>query len=230
MCGRFALNADPEAVQQAFDLDAPSASLAPRFNIAPSQPIAVITNANPRQLDFFKWGLIPSWAKDPTIGNKMINARAETAAEKPSFKAAFRRRRCLIPATGFYEWPQATRQPVYIHMQHHALFAFAGLWETWQSPDGSVIHSATILTTEPNDLIRSFHHRMAVILPRDQYAAWLTPGEADPQTLLPLLKPYDPMQMTAYEVSKAVNSPANDSPLLIEPLAATAPPEQLGLL
>lgn len=224
MCGRFALTADPQVIQETFNLDTVSDVFVARYNIAPSQPIAVITNEKPRELDFFKWGLIPSWAKDPTIGNKMINARVETAAEKPSFKAAFKRRRCLIPATGFYEWPEKTKQPMYIHLKDDEVFAFAGLWETWISPDGSEVRSATILTGEPNELIKGFHHRMAVILPREHYATWLTPGEVDPLELMPILQPYDASQMAAYEVSKAVNSPANDSPDLIFPLRAADQP------
>lgn len=225
MCGRFALTANPEAIQQAFNLDSVTQELVPRYNIAPSQPIAVITNQNPKQLDFFKWGLIPSWSKDPAIGNKMINARAETAAEKPSFKAAFKRRRCLIPASGFYEWPQTTKQPMYIHLKGQDVFAFAGLWEQWFSPDGSEILSCTILTTEPNELLSTFHHRMAVILRPEDYATWLTPGEVDPKTLMPLMQPYSADRMDAYEVSKAVNSPVNDGYDLIQPLhSANQPP------
>ncbi|MBC8170511.1 MAG: SOS response-associated peptidase, partial [Anaerolineae bacterium] len=127
MCGRFALNADGQLLQQAFNLDTVPAELSPRFNIAPSQPIAVITNQNPHQLDLFKWGLVPSWSKDPSIGNKMINARVETAAEKPSFRDAFKKRRCLIPATGFYEWAQSDKTPMYVHLKDDEVFAFAGL-------------------------------------------------------------------------------------------------------
>lgn len=224
MCGRFALTANPEVIQQAFNLESVTKELVPRYNIAPSQPVAVITNQNPKQLDFFKWGLIPSWSKDPAIGNKMINARAETAAEKPSFKAAFKRRRCLIPASGFYEWAQATKQPMYIHLNDQDVFAFAGLWEQWFSPDGSEILSCTILTTEPNELLGTFHHRMAVILRPEDYATWLTPGEVDPMSLMPLMQPYSAEKMDAYEVSKSVNSPVNDSFDLIQPLRSQDQP------
>lgn len=223
MCGRFVLNATPEAIQQAFDLDSVP-PIVPRFNIAPSQPVAVITNDAPRELTFHRWGLIPSWAKDPVIGNQMINARVETAAEKPSFRSALRRRRCLIPATGFYEWPEKGKPPIYIHLPDSALFAFAGLWEVWNSPNGDEIRSCTILTGEPNDFIKQYHHRMAVILRPEHYADWLAPDERTAADLMPLLQPYDDA-MDAYEVSKAVNSPATDSPELIQPVrGADQPP------
>jgi putative SOS response-associated peptidase YedK len=224
MCGRFVLDASGEAVQQAFNLEIPP-DLVPRFNIAPSQAVGIISNQDPRALTFVRWGLIPSWAKDPSIGNQMINARAETAAEKPSFKNALRRRRCLIPANGFYEWPQKGSPPIYIHLQDHALFAFAGLWEVWNSPTGEEIRTCTILTTEPNDFVKAYHHRMAIIMRPEHYAAWLDPDERAAMELMPLLNPIDAESMRAYEVSKAVNSPANDSPDLIQPLrSADQPP------
>lgn len=224
MCGRFALNADPQVMQQAFNLDTVPAELAPRFNIAPSQPIAVITNQNPQQLDLFKWGLVPSWSKDPSIGNKMINARVETAAEKPSFRDAFKKRRCLIPATGFYEWAQSDKTPMYVHLKDDDVFAFAGLWETWHDPAGGMLHTATILTTEPNDLLSQFHHRMAIILRPEDYDEWLRPEPLTPHDLMPLLQPYPAELMDAYEVSKLVNSPANDSPDCITPVRAADQP------
>lgn len=227
MCGRFALNADPQLIQQAFNLDTVPTQLAPRFNIAPSQPIAVITNQNPQQLDLFKWGLVPSWSKDPSIGNKMINARVETAAEKPSFRDAFKKRRCLIPATGFYEWSQSDKTPMYIHMKDDEVFAFAGLWETWHDPDGGLLHTATILTTEPNELLSQFHHRMAIILRPEDYDEWLRPEALTPNELMPLLQPYPAELMDAYEVSKLVNSPANDTIACITPVGAANQPSLL---
>lgn len=194
----------------------------PRYNIAPSQPIAVITNQNPNQLAYVKWGLVPSWSKDPAIGNKMINARSETAAEKPSFRSAFKRRRCLIPADGFFEWTKQDKKkvPMYIHLENNAVFAFAGLWETWQSPDGSELQTCTILTTEPNELIKPLHHRMAVILEPDTYDTWLSPDELPADALMPLMTAYPPETMRVYEVSTQVNSPANDNPSIIEPFDA----------
>ncbi len=222
MCGRFALDTTTETLQQTFDLVTVPESLPPRFNIAPSQPVAVITNHEPQKLDFFKWGLVPFWSKDPSIGYKMINARVETAAEKPSFREAFKRRRCLIPATGFYEWTKSgsDKQPMYIHMRGHEVFAFAGLWETWKDQDGNPLYSCTILTGEPNELLQNFHHRMAVILHPSDYKLWLSPDEMTPAELMPLLQPYSADSMEAYEVSKIVNSPSNDVPECIVPLSA----------
>ncbi len=226
MCGRFVLDASPEAVQQAFHLEAVPA-FAPRYNIAPSQAIGIISNEAPRALTFVRWGLIPSWAKDPAIGNSLINARVETAAQKPSFKNALRRRRCLIPATGFYEWPQKGSPPVFIHLKDHALFAFAGLWEVWYSPAGEEVRTCTILTTAPNDFVKAYHHRMAIIMRPEHYAAWLDPSERTALELMPLLHPIDADAMQAYEVSKAVNNPANDSADLIQPLRSMDQPSLL---
>lgn len=221
MCGRFVLTADGETIQTAFNLDDVPESLPPRFNIAPSQPIAVITNENPKVLTFHKWGLVPSWAKDVAMGNKMINARSESVEEKPAFRAAFRRRRCLIPATGFFEWQQrdGKKVPMFAHMKDNSVFAFAGLWEVWHSPEGDELRTVTILTTEPNALMADIHNRMPVILPTTAYETWLAAGEQSPADLKPLLKPFDADQMAAYEVSTFVNRPANDTPEAIEPVA-----------
>jgi putative SOS response-associated peptidase YedK len=223
MCGRFTLTADPNQIRQAFPwLNVPD-GLEPRYNVAPSQPVAVVPNDGQNRLTFFNWGLIPSWAKDPEIGNRMINARAETLQEKPAFRAAFRRRRCLIIADGFYEWQaqsgRKSKIPMYIKMQSGQPFAFAGLWENWASPDGSQILSCTIITTEPNSLLQEIHNRMPVILPQEGYSLWLDPGEPDPGRLAALLKPYSPAEMTAFPVSTLVNSPANESPDLVLPVA-----------
>jgi putative SOS response-associated peptidase YedK len=224
MCGRFTLTADPNQLRETFEwLNVPQ-EISPRYNVAPTQPVAVVANDGKNQLDFYVWGLIPSWAKDPEIGNRMINARAETITEKPAFRNAFRRRRCLILADGFYEWQkvpgQNTKTPMYIHLKSKGPFAFAGLWESWNSEDGSNILSCTIITTEPNALMQPIHNRMPVILPKEDYAFWLSPGEADLHQLQALLKPYDAGQMAAYPVSRLVNSPANDTPANIKPLAA----------
>ncbi len=222
MCGRFVLTADTDAVQMAFNLTDAGPSLAPRFNIAPSQPIAVITNDDPQALTYHQWGLIPSWAKDPKIGNRMINARSETAAEKPSFRAAFKRRRCLIPTTGFFEWKQTDdgKVPMFIHMQDRQVFAFAGLWEVWYSPEGDELRTATILTTEPNEFMADIHNRMPVILQAKDYETWLAAGDQKADDLMPLMKPFPADLMKAYPVSKFVNSPRNDTPETIEPLAS----------
>lgn len=222
MCGRFSLVADPNDLREAFPwLNIPE-GIQPRYNIAPTQPIAVIPNNGKNKLDFFTWGLIPSWAKDPGIGSRLINARAETLQEKPAFRSAFRRRRCLIPASGFYEWKQdpgtKSKTPMYIFMKSGAPFAFAGLWEMWESPDGSTILSGTIITTEPNELMSEIHNRMPVILPPQAYNAWLDPGEPAPNQLANLLKPYPAQEMTAYAVSRQVNNPANETPACIVPV------------
>ena len=223
MCGRFTLAVDTNQIQESFPwLEVPP-GIEPRYNVAPMQPIAVVPNDGKDRLDFFLWGLIPSWAKDPNIGNRLINARAETLADKPSFRAAFRRRRCLILADGFYEWRaepgQKTKIPTYIKMKNGDPFAFAGLWEIWHSPDGSKILSCTIITTPPNPMMKRIHNRMPAIMPQDAYATWLNPEEEDPRQLMPLLQPYREEAMTAYEVSRLVNSPANERPECIAPLA-----------
>lgn len=223
MCGRFTLTADPADLQEAFNwVNFENNELAPRYNIAPTQALAVVANTGENKLDFFTWGLVPFWAKDPAIGNRMINARSETLADKPSFKNAFKRRRCLILADGFYEWQKKTGEktkiPTYIHMKDGKPFAFAGLWEEWNSPDGSQILSATIITTKPNELVAPIHNRMPVILPSSTYEQWLAPGEADTHKLSMLLKPFDADLMEAFPVSRLVNNPRNESPNHIKPL------------
>lgn len=218
MCGRFVLTADANTLIEAFGLEnVPPVQMVPRYNIAPTQPVAVITNADPKSLTFHRWGLIPSWAKDISIGSKMFNARLETAAEKPSFKNALKRRRCLIPANGFYEWPQKGKNPLYIHLDDAPVFAFAGLWETWNSPDGDTLNSCTILTTEPNEFIRQYHSRMAVILPPEAYADWLFKGEMTTDEALALIRTVPAETMRAHEVSKAVNAAGSEGPELIAP-------------
>lgn len=223
MCGRFTLTADIQALQEAFPFvnmpEGMAGAVGPRYNIAPTQPVAVVPNDGKNRLDFFVWGLVPSWAKDPGIGNRLINARAETLMEKPSFRNAFRRRRCLILADGFYEWRKGAsgKTPMFIQMEDGKPFAFAGLWEFWKSPDGSEILSCTIITTEPNDLMAPIHNRMPVILPESAYARWLESGEGEAGQLVELLKPYTASPMRAYPVSPLVNNPKNDLPELISP-------------
>lgn len=219
MCGRFTLMADSETLRQAFEVDS-APPLTPRYNIAPTQPVAAVIAADDkRMLELFRWGLIPSWAKDPAIGNRMINARAETVAEKPAFRAALKRRRCLIPADGFYEWKAEGRKktPMYIQLKDGDPFAFAGLWEAWQSPDGDLVKSCTLITTTPNPLMEKIHDRMPVILPPSAYEAWLGPGELPATKLQSLLKPFAASKMKAAAVSTLVNNPANDLPECIVP-------------
>ncbi|MBN1220482.1 MAG: SOS response-associated peptidase [Anaerolineae bacterium] len=220
MCGRYTLAVDKKRLAESFSTIEIPEQLAPRYNIAPSQPVAVVANNAPDKVELFLWGLIPSWAKDPSIGNRMINARAETLAEKPSFKNAYKRRRCLVLADGFFEWKKGpdTKTPMYIRLASSNPFAFAGLWESWHGADGSHILSCTIITTTPNELMANIHNRMPVILAPEAYEQWLDPAECTPTQLSGLLKPYPAEQMTAYPVSRAVNNPRNDTPECITPL------------
>jgi len=222
MCGRFTLTIDPNTLQEAFPWAVVPDDLSPRYNIAPSQPVAVIPNTGDNTVTMFKWGLIPSWAKDASIGDRMINARAESLAEKPSFRNAYKRRRCLILSDGFYEWKQnpdlKSKQPMYIRLKDGRPFAFAGLWELWHAPDGSEIRSCTIITTQPNALLETIHNRMPVILPQDAYTKWLSKEDRQPAELNELLKPYPPSEMVAFPVSKLVNRPELDTVELIKPL------------
>jgi putative SOS response-associated peptidase YedK len=227
MCGRFTLTADINTLEATFPwLNIPEQHT-PRYNIAPTQPIAVVPNDGKNRLDYFIWGLIPSWAKDPSIGSRMINARAETVHEKPSFRSAFKRRRCLILADGFYEWrkikPERGKEykvPTYIKLNSGQPFAFAGLWEDWHNGDGSQILSCTIITTRPNAMMADIHNRMPVILAEKDYSTWLQSHEAEPEPLKALLVPYPADQMKAYPVSTTVNNPVNDIPACIQPLTA----------
>ena len=213
---------DPTHLQEAFPwADIPD-DLPPRYNIAPSQPVAVIPNSGNNAVSMYNWGLIPSWSKDPAIGDRMINARAESLAEKPSFRNAYRRRRCLILADGFYEWKQnpgmKSKQPIYLRLNPYRPFAFAGLWEIWNAPDGLEVRSCTIITTQPNSLIEPIHNRMPVILPPDVYSQWLAPEDRQPAQLNDLLIPYPSSEMIAFPVSRMVNSPQTDTPDLIKPV------------
>jgi putative SOS response-associated peptidase YedK len=224
MCGRFTLTVDPAELQDAFgDFIFPN-QFAPRYNIAPTQPVLAIPNDGKNKADFFLWGLIPSWSKDPAIANKLINARGETIAEKPSFRGSFKYKRCLIPADGFYEWKaQAgtkTKTPYFIHMKDGKPFAFAGLWDEWHSPDGNSLRTCTIVTTTPNELMSTLHTRMPVILERDDYAAWLDPmpQAKDSDKLLRLIRPFPADRMSAHPVSTLVNTPSNDRMELIAPV------------
>ncbi|HMB23699.1 MAG TPA: SOS response-associated peptidase [Anaerolineales bacterium] len=222
MCGRFTLTINPGEAQETFTEYTFPEKFAPRFNIAPTQPVLVIPNDDQNTADFFIWGLIPMWAKDPSIGNRLINARGETLAEKPAFRGSLKYKRCLILADGFYEWKGApgrkTKTPFFIHMKDRKPFAFAGLWDSWNGPDGSQVKSCAIITTMPNDLMAIIHNRMPAILhPRD-YAKWLDPSPQTPDQLKPLIKPFPDEMMDAYPVGTLVNTPTNDTPELIVPI------------
>ncbi|MHB8941239.1 MAG: SOS response-associated peptidase [Desulfobacteria bacterium] len=222
MCGRFTLFEPDQVFAREFGVsDFPPRS--PRYNIAPSQPVTAVratSTGNGREITLLRWGLIPSWSKDPSIGNRLINARAETAKEKPSFRNAFRRHRCLIPTNGFYEWQLRERgkQPYFVRMRDERLFAFAGLWDRWESPDKGVIETCTILTTAANTVLAPIHDRMPVILPPAEYARWLDPALKDTDSLAPLLVPFSPEDMLAFPVSPRVNAPSIDDVGCMSPI------------
>lgn len=222
MCGRYKLTTPIGALAEEFGATGSLPEVSSRYNIAPTQEVPVVlVGGGERRLEMLRWGLIPSWADDPQIGSRMINARSETAAEKPSFRRAFRERRCLIPADGFYEWQRTEngKQPYYIHMKNGSPFGFAGLWESWRGPGDYELRSCTILTTEPNELLAPIHNRMPVILQPANYELWLDPDVREAELLSSLLGPYPEGSMEAYPVSRRVNSPANDEPSCIESAA-----------
>ncbi len=221
MCGRFTLSLDTAGLQAAFSGFIFPAQVAPRYNIAPSQPVLAVPNDGTNRADYLVWGLIPSWSKDPAIGARMINARAETLAEKPSFRGPYRYKRCLVFADGFYEWKKELgtniKTPYYIHLEGKRPFALAGLWDEWLAPDGSRVKSCTLITTAANELMRDLHERMPVLLDPADYAAWLDPQPRPPASLQTLLKPYPPEAMRAYPVSRLVNQARLDRPEMIAP-------------
>ena len=244
MCGRYSITSPPEAIQRLFQVpELPN--LPARYNVAPTQDVPVVRVGGDqegpdggRHLVQLRWGLVPFWADDPMIGAKMINARAESAADKPAFRAAFRRRRCLVVADGFYEWkapPQdgsaakgQRKQPYRIEFRDRRPFGFAGLWERWTDPqDQSVLETCTILTTEANDDLKEIHPRMPVMLSPDAFGSWLDP-EADIETAKSLLAPYPNAELTAYPISTRVNAVKNDDPSILEPLAPQAAPDETG--
>jgi putative SOS response-associated peptidase YedK len=229
MCGRFTLRASAKDIADLFQVEV-QLELLPRFNIAPTQEVLAIRAASSdapspaREAVKLRWGLVPSWAEDPTIGNSLINARAETLATKPAFRKAFTSRRCLIVADGFYEWQKTSsgKQPFYVSRADGQPFAFAGLYERWRRGELS-IESCTIVTTEANDFLRSLHHRMPVILPQSQHARWLDPHFADPDQLKGLLHSVPGDELDMRPVNPVVNRPNNDSPDCIAPFSAPAP-------
>jgi putative SOS response-associated peptidase YedK len=215
MCGRFTQSQSVPRIAQEFGVAEISCDLGPSYNIAPTQKVAVVITDGVKKLVPVRWGLVPSWAKDITVGSKMINARAETITEKASYRNAFKKRRCLVVADGFYEWQNVgdSKRPVYIRLKSGKPFGFAGLYEVWKSPEGEEVTTCTIITTEANELMSPIHARMPVIIPRQDEDLWLSPETKDPSRLL---KPYPAEQMEAYPVSKRVNSPKSNSPLCIE--------------
>ena len=240
MCGRFSQTQSGEVIAEAFQLSTVP-GLTPRYNIAPTQLVSVITQSPKTKQRIHhqkRWGLIPGWAKDTSLGNRLINARSETVAEKPAFRNAFQRRRCLVVADGFYEWQQLppgetmsepsavptspseqTKQPFFIQLASRSPFAFAGLWERWQDPETQQpLFSCTILTTQPNSLMATIHHRMPVILNPDAYDTWLNPSAYNPGVLEALLRPYATTAMTVTPISTAINNPRNDSESIQQPL------------
>ena len=237
MCGRYSLTSAPEAMRQLFDLDGPLLNLQPRYNIAPTQdaPIIRAADGGKRELAMLRWGLVPSWAKELSIGARMINARCEGVAEKPAFRQAFAKRRCLIAADGFYEWQtlgKGPKQPFRFEFEARRPFAFAGLWEGWRNPaDATLVETCSILTTAASPVLAPIHDRMPVILEPADFAAWLAPASR-PATLQGLLRPY-PLSgggygpLGAYAIATLVNKVANDGPALAEPLDRGGPQKTL---
>lgn len=211
MCGRFAFSPFQKLIEERFDIEVETGNYIPRYNCAPSQSLAVITNNDPDKLSYFKWGLIPHWAKDPKIGYKLINARAETIDEKASFKSSFLSKRCLIPADSFYEWKVEKNKkiPYRIFIKNESIFTMAGIWDIWRSPQENLISSFSIITTSANDFMSNIHDRMPVILNRDDEKKWLANEPAE--SLKSFLKQYPSELMDAYEVSSMVNNPINDN-------------------
>lgn len=220
MCGRYTLASTVEELARAFEA-ATSLDMAARYNVAPGQgvPVVRLANGGERRMELLRWGLVPFWAKDPGIGYKMINARAETVAQQPAYREAFKRRRCLIPADGFYEWeklPGRGKQPHYFRLHSGEPFAFAGLWERWEGEEG-LMESCALITTTPNAAVGAVHDRMPTILPPEEYAAWLDLETPRPD-LQALLRPYPAEAMSGHPVSPRVNSPKNDDSQVIEPV------------
>jgi len=220
MCGRYTLS-EPGDLFQELGVEPPE-DFQPRYNVAPTQTLPAVratAGGDGRELVELRWGLVPFWADEPSIGNRMINARSETAAKKPAFRQAFRKRRCLLPADGFYEWAKegGQKQPYHIFLEGHRPFTFAGLWEHWARGE-DVIESFTILTTDPAPDIEHLHDRMPVILPPDVRDLWLDPGVEDAEALRQLLRPYPGNDLAFVPVSRVVNSPKNDRPECVQPL------------
>jgi len=218
MCGRFSFSPSDKIIEDRFNIKVINSIYKQRYNCAPSQNLAVISNEAPEILSFFKWGLIPFWAKDKSIGNKLINARAETITEKPSFKNSLKQKRCLVLSDGFYEWRKLGKEkvPYRITLSDDSPFAMAGIWDAWENSEGETIKSFSIITTEANELMQDIHHRMPVILNPEDERKWIS--EIAVNDALKLLNPYPSELMKYFEVSKLVNSPINDSPEIMIPV------------
>jgi len=216
MCGRFSIAKERDEIEDRFEIHIDPAMFTKNYNAAPSQILPIITNEEQEQASFHKWGLIPHWAKDETIGNKLINARGETIAEKPSFRDAAEKRRCLVITDGFYEWQRSggEKQPYRITLADESLFTFAGLWESWKAEDGRDVRTFTIITTEPNELMKPIHNRMPVMLTPDNERVWIS--DESLEDVIHLLQPYDEKEMNAYPVTKKVNSPKNNDRSVME--------------
>ena len=218
MCGRYTVFTDPERLAERFQAELPSEGWQPCYNAAPSQHLPVILNeAGPRRIELLQWGLTPFWAKDPGIGNRLINARSETLGEKPAFRAAFKKRRCLVLADGFYEWrtnTQGPKTPMHFSLSEGQPFAFAGLWEQWNAPDGSLLRSFALITGQPNALVAPIHDRMPAILLPEHESLWLD-NDAEPALWQDLLRPYPPEAMRAKPASRRVNAVSNDDPTVL---------------
>jgi putative SOS response-associated peptidase YedK len=224
MCGRFAQRTDPKRLAKAFNVEEVP-NVEPRYNIAPTQDIlGVFGSSDRREMTFYKWGLIPSWAKDASMGAKLINARSETVTEKPSFREAFKKRRCIIPADGFYEWQitGSKKQPFFFRMRDELPFGFAGLWERWQGKGGEVLNSCTILTTEANEALRPVHDRMPVILHPEDYELWLNADVRKLDLIKGMLQPYPAEEMVGYAVSTSINSPRSQGEHLAKQVAVNS--------
>ena len=232
MCGRYALTSNLDELQARFNFEARDLEYQPRYNIAPTQQSLVVTNDGSRQVEQMRWGLVPFWAKDIKIGSRMINAVGETVSAKPAFRAAYKKRRCLVLANGFFEWRKdgKARIPFYLHLGGQPPIAFAGLWETWKSPDGESIKSFTIVTTQPNRFIEPIHNRMPVILSQETEALWLDPMTEDSDILDRLLVPAPAEEMAGYQVSQVVNSVKNSGPDCIQAVEPSETSGTLGLL
>ncbi len=217
MCGRYTLISDLSELARQYEFDGDIDAFDKRYNIAPTQEVLTVVGGETRRAGFMRWGLIPHWAKDTKIGRRMINARAETVAEKPAFRDALRRRRCLVLADGYYDWQRSggTKRPMRVAMRSGQPFAFAGLWSVWKDPEGNRIPSCTIITTSANDLLRPIHDRMPAILPRDTEDLWLDQNVDDPAVLSSVLTPYSDDALEVHAVSPLVNSVANEGPELI---------------
>ena len=220
MCYRFVRESNIAEIAREFDVDEIEEDISPSFNVSPTHNVPALINDGVRRIEVLRWGLIPPWAENISIGNKLLNARGETITEKPSFRLAFKKRRCLIPATGYYEWKRegSNKTPMFIHLKDEKIFGMAGLWERWTSPSGEQINSFTIITIAANDWLKPVNDRMPVIIPKDQVALWLDSTGRSEDDLMHMLKPYDADLMEKHKVSSVVNSPKNDSPENIIPV------------